>query len=104
MAITSAIEREKRVAKTVKKYEAKRAQIKNEIKELMKQEDNYEALQEAYAKLQKLPRDASPVRQQSRCKLCGRPHAVYKKLGLCRICVRETFRNGWLPGFVMSSW
>jgi small subunit ribosomal protein S14 len=44
------------------------------------------------------------VRGYSRCQRCGRPRAVYRKFGLCRICVREMAHRGELPGVTKSSW
>ena len=44
------------------------------------------------------------VRGYTRCTRCGRPHSVYKKFGLCRICIREMAHRGELPGITKSSW
>jgi small subunit ribosomal protein S14 len=44
------------------------------------------------------------VRGYSRCRRCGRPRAVYRKFGLCRICRREHAHNGEIPGMTKSSW
>jgi small subunit ribosomal protein S14 len=44
------------------------------------------------------------VRQYSRCTRCGRPRSVYKKFGLCRICLRELAHQGVIPGMTKSSW
>ena len=44
------------------------------------------------------------VRAYTRCQRCGRPHSVYKKFGLCRICLREMAHNGYIPGMTKSSW
>ena len=44
------------------------------------------------------------VRNYSRCNRCGRPRAVFKKFGLCRICLRELAHNGSIPGMTKSSW
>jgi small subunit ribosomal protein S14 len=59
---------------------------------------------DAQVALQKLPRNASPVRQQRRCQLTGRPHAVYRKFGLCRNKLREAAMRGDVPGLVKASW
>ncbi len=45
-----------------------------------------------------------PTREYSRCNRCGRPRAVYKKFGLCRICLRELAHAGVIPGMTKSSW
>ncbi len=44
------------------------------------------------------------TRAYSRCNRCGRPRAVYKKFGLCRICLRELAHEGVIPGMTKSSW
>ena len=44
------------------------------------------------------------VRAYTRCQKCGRPHAVYRKFGLCRVCFREMAHAGELPGITKSSW
>ena len=101
MAKTSMIEREKKRAKTVKRYAAKRAELKAKI---IDQNLSDEERWEAQIQLQKLPRDASPSRQQRRCNLTGRPHGVYRKFGLCRNKLREAAMRGDIPGLVKSSW
>ena len=44
------------------------------------------------------------VREYTRCRKCGRPRAVYRKFGLCRICLRELAHQGQIPGMTKSSW
>ncbi|MBR3198806.1 MAG: type Z 30S ribosomal protein S14 [Bacilli bacterium] len=44
------------------------------------------------------------VREYTRCQICGRPHSVLKKYGICRICFRELAYKGQIPGFTKSSW
>ena len=44
------------------------------------------------------------VRQYTRCRRCGRPRSVYRKFGLCRICLRELAHQGVIPGMTKSSW
>ena len=60
------------------------------------------------AKKSKIVRQARPAkyktREHSRCRRCGRPRAVYRKFGLCRICLREMAHAGELPGVQKSSW
>lgn len=101
MAKTSMIEREKKRAKKADKYSAKREALKAIVKN---PESSDEDRWQAQLKLQKLPRDASPVRRQRRCRLTGRPHAVYRKFGLCRNKLREHAMQGQVPGVVKSSW
>ena len=45
-----------------------------------------------------------PTRRCSRCRRCGRSRAVYRKFGVCRICLRELAHNGYIPGMTKSSW
>lgn len=91
MAKKSMIARETKRAKTVEKYAAKRAELKAIINN---HESSDDQIWEAQLKLQKLPRDASPSRQQRRCRITGRPHAVYRKFGLCRNKLREAAMRG----------
>ncbi|PXW82523.1 SSU ribosomal protein S14P [Nitrosomonas sp. Nm84] len=58
----------------------------------------------ARIKLQKLPRDSSPVRLRNRCKLTGRPRGVYSKFGLGRNKLREIAMSGKIPGIIKASW
>lgn len=44
------------------------------------------------------------TRRQTRCSICGRPRSVYRKFGLCRVCLREKAYKGELPGVKKSSW
>ncbi|MEM1411918.1 MAG: 30S ribosomal protein S14 [Pseudomonadota bacterium] len=101
MAKTSMVEREKKRAKTVARYAAKRAALKAIIND---RETTDEDRWDAQMALQKLPRNASPVRQQNRCGLTGRPHAVYRKFGLARNKLREAAMRGDVPGLVKASW
>lgn len=101
MAKTSMVEREKRRARIAKKYAAKRADLK-EIIRSPRSTDEQRA--EALVKLQKLPRDASPIRGRNRCQLTGRPRGVYRKFGLARTKIREVANRGEIPGLVKSSW
>ena len=101
MAKTSMVEREKRRELIVKKYAAKRAQLKELIRNPRTSD---EARAEAQVKLQKQPRDASPVRHRNRCALTGRPRGVYRKFGLARTKIREVANRGEIPGLVKASW
>lgn len=64
------------------------------------------ALKEAgdYAALDKLPRNASPVRLKNRCKLTGRPRGYMRKFGVCRNVFREMASAGKIPGLTKASW
>jgi small subunit ribosomal protein S14 len=44
------------------------------------------------------------TRNYNRCRKCGRPRAVYRKFGLCRLCLREAAHKGYIPGMTKSSW
>ena len=101
MAKKSMIAREDKRARTVAKFSAKRAELKAILKDPNASDDDK---WDAQVKLQKLPRNASPVRQQRRCQVTGRPHAVYRKFGLCRNKLREAAMRGDVPGLVKSSW
>ena len=101
MAKTCMVEREKKRAKMVEKYAAKRSALKAVIKNPSTSD---EERWEAQLKLQALPRDSSPVRKQRRCRITGRPHAVYRKFGLCRNKLREHAMRGDVPGVVKASW
>ncbi|HHH47249.1 MAG TPA: 30S ribosomal protein S14 [Thiotrichales bacterium] len=101
MAKKSMIAREAKRIKMVQKYAARRAALKAKIKD---PNTSMEERMEALAQLQKLPRDANPVRLQRRCRLTGRPHAVYRKFGLCRNKLREHAMWGNVPGLTKASW
>ena len=101
MAKKSMIAREVKRIKTVAKFAEKRTMLKKQMNDQnLSSEERYEAR----LKLQKLPRDASPVRLQRRCQITGRPHAVYRRFGLSRNKLRELAMNGDVPGLVKSSW
>ena len=101
MAKSSMKAREAKRAKTVAQYAAKRASLKAIIANVNASDGDRWDAQMA---LQKLPRNASPVRQQSRCQITGRPHAVYRKFGLSRIKLREAAMRGDVPGLKKASW
>jgi small subunit ribosomal protein S14 len=101
MAKKSMIAREVKRAETVKKFAAKRAELKATI---ISPSSTEEQVWEAQIKLQKMPRDASASRQRNRCRVTGRPHGVYRKFGLCRHKLREAAMRGDVPGLVKASW
>lgn len=101
MAKKSMIAREVRRARTVAKYAAKRAELKKTLNSRVASDEERAAAADA---LQKLPRNASPVRQHNRCGLTGRPHGYYRKFGLSRGKLREAAMRGDIPGLVMASW
>jgi small subunit ribosomal protein S14 len=89
MAKKAWIERNKRKADTVKKYAAKRAELKGKGD---------------YAALAQLPKDASPIRVVNRCSVTGRRHGFLRKFGVSRLTFREAALNGLIPGVVKASW
>ncbi len=101
MAKASMIARETKRKKTVLRFAKKRAALKELIRN---PNTSDEERAEAQIKLQKLSRDASPIRMQRRCAITGRPHAVYSKFGLGRNKLRELAMKGDIPGLVKSSW
>ena len=101
MAKKSMINREIKRSKLVKKYATRRA----EYKALITDENRTpEERQEARIRLQKLPRDSSPVRVRNRCRLTGRPHGYFRKFGLGRNELRRLAMEGHVPGLVKASW
>jgi small subunit ribosomal protein S14 len=101
MAKTNMIERDKRRAKAASKYAAQRARLKETIRS---PKSSPEERQAAQAKLQALPRDASPTRQRNRCAITGRSRGVYSKFGLARTKIREVAARGEIPGLAKASW
>lgn len=81
--------REVKRAKLIAKYAAKRAELK---------------AAGDYVALQKLPRNASPVRLHNRCKITGRPRGYMRQFGLSRINFREMASAGLIPGVTKASW
>jgi small subunit ribosomal protein S14 len=101
MAKTNMIERERRRAQLVKKYAAKRAQLKEIIRAPKSTPEQRLAAQIALADQ---PRDASASRQRNRCALTGRSRGVYRKFGLSRVKIREVAMRGEIPGLGKASW
>ena len=101
MAKKSMIQRELKRAKLVARHAEKRAKLKAIIRNVNSTD---EERQQAQAKLNKLPRDGSPVRQRARCSITGRPHGVYRKFGLGRNKLREAAMKGEIPGLTKASW
>ena len=89
MARKSIIAREAKRRKVVEKY----AQIRKELKE----NGDYEALQ-------RLPKNASPVRLRNRCSMTGRARGYYRKFGISRLVFREMALRGEIPGIKKASW
>jgi small subunit ribosomal protein S14 len=101
MAKTSAIQKNLKRIKLVKKYANKRAALKKIIKNKKLE------LSERFAaqlKLNKLPKNSAKARIRNRCEVSGRPHGVYRKLRISRIALRDMASAGKIPGMTKSSW
>jgi small subunit ribosomal protein S14 len=101
MAKLSLINREKKRRATVKKFAGKRAELIAVIENIKLSDEERD---QARAKLQKLPRNASPVRLRNRCTLTGRPRGTFRKFGLGRNKLREIAMRGEIPGLTKASW
>lgn len=101
MAKLCLIARENKRRKMVRNAKERREKLRETIKD---PNVEFEEKMAAVAKLNKSPRNESEIRMRSRCKICGRPRAVYKKFGLCRIHLREAAMHGYVPGLVKASW
>jgi len=86
--------------KSVTARQAKRVKMVAKYADLRKQ------LKEAgdYDALDKLPKNASPVRLKNRCKLTGRPKGYMRMFGISRVTFREMALNGKIPGVTKASW
>ncbi len=101
MAKLALINREAKRRATVKKFAEKRKALFAIIKDPKATDDARDA---ALAKLQALPRDASPVRLRNRCAITGRPRGTFRKFGLARSKIREIAMRGEIPGMIKASW
>jgi small subunit ribosomal protein S14 len=101
MAKTNMLQREKHRGQTVKKYAARRAKLKDVIRDPKASAEERSAAVES---LQKLPRDASPCRLRNRCAITGRSRGNYSKFGLGRSKLREGTMKGEIPGLRKASW
>ena len=101
MAKLSVTNREFKRVKLVAKYKTRRKELKarSTNPDISPQERA-----DARIRLQRLPRNASPVRLRNRCKVTGRAHGVYRKFGLGRNKLREAAMMGDVPGLVKASW
>jgi len=86
--------------------ESMKARERKRQKLVSKYSDKRKALKEAgdYVGLQKLPKNASPVRLHNRCKITGRPKGYMRVFGISRVTFREMANNGLIPGIKKSSW
>ena len=101
MAKLSSINKNNRRIKLANKFYEKRKKLKKIIMDKkLPLEERFRAQQ----KLSKLPRNSAKVRVRNRCQITGRPHAVYRKLKISRIALREMASSGKIPGMTKSSW
>lgn len=101
MAKKSSIEKNNRRAKLVKKFAGRRERL------LAVANNKTVTIEERFAarlKLAELPRNANPTRVRNRCEVSGRARAVYRKMKMSRIALRELGNKGLVPGLVKSSW
>jgi small subunit ribosomal protein S14 len=98
--ISKVVKNEKR-KNLVKQYAERRAAYKKIINNPA---STPEQVDEAVMKLQKLPRDASPIRVRNRCSQTGRTRGFLRKFGMSRIALRELALEGQIPGVTKSSW
>ncbi len=101
MAKASAVERDLKRRRLIKKNAGKRARLKAIIYD---KEAPMEERFQATLKLAKLPRNSSKTRERNRCALTGRPRAHHRKFRLSRLALRQLALRGELPGVTKSSW
>jgi small subunit ribosomal protein S14 len=101
MAKKSAVEKNSKRQRLVKKYATQRAKLKAIVMDRsLPPEDRFAA----QLKLNELPRNGAAVRVRNRCEVSGRPRAFYRKFKMSRIALRELGSQGRIPGLVKSSW
>lgn len=101
MAKTALIQREVKREKLVAQYAKKYAELKETSNDAKKSDEERMAARLA---LQKLPRNANPTRQRTRCELTGRPRGTFRQFGLARHKIRELAFAGHIPGVTKASW
>ena len=101
MAKTSAVQKNLKREKLVKKFLKKRTELK---KIIMNKKLPLAERFAAQLKLSKLPKNSARIRIRNRCEITGRPHGVYRKLKISRIALRQLGLQGKIPGLVKSSW
>lgn len=101
MAKLAVVNRDLKRRKIVELYSAKRTNILKILSDINASEDDKIS---ARIRLQKLPRNSSPVRLRNRCSLTGRPRGVYSKFALGRCKLRDIAMSGNIPGITKASW
>jgi small subunit ribosomal protein S14 len=101
MAKSSAVEKNKRRRKLVRRFSERRSALKAiTMDRTLEPEERFQA----QLKLNELPRNSSKTRVRNRCEMTGRPRAFYRKFRLSRIALRDLASRGQIPGMVKSSW
>jgi small subunit ribosomal protein S14 len=101
MAKKSSIENNKKKKALVERLAAKRAGFKALAADA---NASMEERFEARLRLAAMPRNSAAIRIRNRCEVSGRPRAVYRKMKMSRIALRELGNKGLIPGLVKSSW
>ncbi|MEK7723129.1 MAG: 30S ribosomal protein S14 [Acidobacteriota bacterium] len=101
MAKISKVVKNDQRKKTVAKFATRRAELKTVINN---PKSSIEEVDAAIVKLQKMPRNASPIRVRNRCSQTGRPRGFLRKFGISRVSLRDLALKGQIPGVVKSSW
>ncbi len=101
MAKISKVVKNNKRKKIVMRYAGRRADLKKIINN---PKSTPEQVDDAVMRLQKFPRDASPIRVRNRCSQTGRPRGYLRKFGISRVALRELALEGQIPGVVKSSW
>ena len=101
MAKKSQIMKNLKRQRFVDRYAKKRSELLSIIKD---SKTSIDVKRQAYLEIEKIPRDANPIRIRNRCNLTGRPRGFYRKFGLSRISLRELASQGKIPGLKKASW
>mgnify|MGYP001466972462 FL=1 len=101
MAKKSQVMKNLKRQKYVDRFAEKRSKLLSVIKDPKTSIDEKRL---AYHEIEKMPRDANPIRVRNRCNLTGRPRGYYRKFGLSRISLRELASLGRIPGVKKASW
>lgn len=101
MAKTSQIMRDRRRRALIRKYAARRGELRKRLGDPNVSVEEKLEVQKQFARL---PRNSCPTRLNRRCEISGRSRAYYRKFGISRIALRDLALRGMLPGMRKSSW
>jgi small subunit ribosomal protein S14 len=101
VAKTSKLEKNKKIVRLMALYKVRREELKAIISD---PNADPQTKHDAQVKMQKLPRNASPVRYRNRCGATGRPRGYLRQFNLSRVTFRELALDGKIPGVTKSSW